>query len=248
MKLLNIKSSPAMEGFQRLSVLDIERKPNLPQVNNKDTFINTSPKEKNAPDNKWRNIFTIATFGLTGLCIAHRNNLFNPIKRETISIIKNDKFIKEIREYVAKKLTNENFDKITKKYLENLSSNNKVSKDLSQEAANILKNPENLSDLYKKVSGNLRLNESDEGLEKSFSVALLDKLKIRIEKYLIRNKQNDLPYKNQYDNIVKDFFESNTDSPKAVDELFEDVVKERSLSTIETYLKDIVDSKHFNFS
>ena len=89
MSSVSINQTEKPLTYARLLGKDITRLPDKKKVS-RDIFVPTKtvispePAKKNA----LKKVVTFVTFAITGVYLAHRNNLFNPIKREAKKIIK----------------------------------------------------------------------------------------------------------------------------------------------------------------
>lgn len=246
MKLLNVNNNIQFSAYNRLLSEDIGRLPNL-APNKSDSFIKQDRVTPNKNSHKWRNIFTVATFGLTALCIAYRNNLFNPIKREATAIIKNDELKNKLLSFIKGKVNDEYYMISTKKYLTKLTTDKNIAQDIISQSKEVLADNNQFDKLLKKVSETLEKNDTNDGLEKGYVVTLLDKLKQKIERYLTQNKQNNLPYKNQETKIIADLFDAKNGKTSIIQDMYEDVIIERSQSTIDNFLNDLIDAKQYGY-
>ena len=224
--------------YVRLSTNDITRMPSL-NVNRIDFYQGTNPQSMQNSSNYWGKIFTAATFGIVGLYIAHRNNLFNPVRRETKKIL-NDKNLQDrVLDFVKEKLKPELYIDTTKRFLENLKNNSSRPKDFIQETEKILNNKASFQELMEKITKRLN-DDTPEGLQEGFCVDILDRLFTKIERFLTKNKQNGLPYKNQNANVIDKIFAKSQNANSIAEETLYEAIANRSSSTIETYINDSI--------
>jgi len=181
--------------YDRLLGKDITRLPDMKKVS-RDIFVtNNKPL---TPDEKRRSFakkaFTVATFALTGLYLAHRNNLFNPIKREAKKIIRNEDFQKKILAYVDGKISDDTYTNATKQFLNKMLGEKRTPAFIT-ETKKILSDKESFDELFIKIKKRLADDKNPETLKQGFAVDVLDKLMVKIERDLVTNKDNGLPYK-----------------------------------------------------
>ena len=241
MNVTGAASAPSNNKYGRLMESDITRLPSL-NITRVDFYQGSKGTARNGKSNhNWRtNFFTLATFGLTGLYIAHRNNLFNPIRRETRKITRNPEFKEKILTFVKENLNTETFKKATKALLEKISKDKTKRQTLLDETQKILKNNSLMEDLHTKVISNLADDANTERFQRGFASDMLDKLNVRIEKNLRKHKELGLPYKNQAEAVTEAIFTKNTNSPSLAEEILTDVINTRSDTTVDNFLRDSI--------
>lgn len=238
MSVTGVTNNIKFTTYGRLLEQDIKRLPAL-KIDRIDYYqgsnANTSKTSKN---NYWNKFFTVATFGLTGLYIAHRNNLFNPIKREAKKIIKNSDLKDRLLKFADEAINPETYKKATTKYLNELISGKNSDANVANEAQKILKNNESFDKLSKLVEKRLLDDSDTTRFKQGFVVDLLDRLNIKIEKNLNKAKNHGLPYKNQGSNIVESVFAKANNAPSLVEETLYESINNRSSVTIDNFIKD----------
>lgn len=237
---MEINGTQAVNNYKyvRLSKNDIVRMPS-PNINRVDFYQGTNPQFYKKDSNYWGKIFTAATFGIVGLYLAHRNNLFNPVKRETKKILNDKNLQDEVLAFVKNRIAPETYVDTTKRFMEDLITNNSRPKDFIQETQKILNDKKSFQNLIEKVTNRLN-DDTPEGLREGFSVDILDRLFNKIEKFLTKSKRDNLPYKNQNAQIIKMLFEKPQNANSIVEETLYEAISNRSASTIETFINDSI--------
>ena len=151
MKLTGVYLSDNLSYSGRLLKGDIMRLPST-QTNRADFYMPVQPSPSRKNNVFLRNLFTALTFGFTGLYIAHRNDLFNPIRREAKRIIKSDDFINKIRTFVDGALNPQSYKDAARRSLEILSENKSRGEEFMNEAKKILASDKDFSVILTEVS------------------------------------------------------------------------------------------------
>ncbi len=224
--------------YVRLSKDDITRMPSL-NKNRIDFYQGTNAVVQKPQSNYWKKIFTVLTFGLVGLYLAHRNNLFNPIKRETKRIINDQNLKEQVISLVKKQVTPETYQSSTKRFLQNIINDKSRAADFGNEAQKILGDNASFQELMTKVTKRLN-DDTPEGLQEGFCVDILDRLFGKIEKYLTNAKREGLPYKNQNAGIIEKIFAKPQNAESIAEETLYEAISNRSASTIETFINDSI--------
>ncbi|MCR4881315.1 MAG: hypothetical protein K6A44_05110 [bacterium] len=237
MKLGGICSISNLSYSGRLLKEDIVRLPS-PQTNKADFYVSA---EKNHPKKRsvfWRNFFTALTFGLTGLYIAHRNNLFNPARKQAKKIVKSDEMIGKVKEFIEAAINPETYQKASRKTLELLSGDKSRGQGFMSEARTILDNESSMQKLFGEVSKKLADDKDATSLKNGFAVDVLDKLSVRIEKILKTMKQNGNDIRNQGANMISRVFSKDEKGATIVEDALLEVIGTRSSATIEGFVQD----------
>lgn len=242
MKLGGICRITNLSYSGRLLKEDIVRLPSM-ETNKADFYETASltpPKKRSV---FWRNFFTALTFGVTGLYIAHRNNLFNPARKQAKKIVKSDEMIRQVRDFVETAINPETYKKASRKTLELLSGDKSRGEGFVSEAKTILENDASMEKLFAEVSKKLADDTNSTSLNNGFAVDVLDKLAVKIEKMLKEIKQNGGEIKNQKNSIIDRVFAKDDKGSNIVEELLYEVIGNRSSSTIEAFVQDSLIAK-----
>ena len=261
MKLGAISNTNSFSMQGRLSKEDILRLPS-PRTNKADFYTSThSFTKKNQKSHIWRNIFTALTFGLTGLYIAHRNNLFNPARKEAKKIIKSDALIHKIKSFVSSAIIPEikirnrvernlptpplgkTYEAAIRRTLKKLSEDNSRGKKFVQEAKNIIKNKKSMQELFRNVSKVLADDSNKESLINGYTTDILDSLLRPLEKTIRNIKQSGKPYKDQGAALIEQLFKKNGKAASTIEDLLYDVIDNRSKAAVEGFIQDSIISK-----
>ncbi len=231
--------------YERLRVGDITRLPDKRAAI--DFYKRVVPVSKEEGKRLFRKkIFTGATFGLVGLWLAHRHNLFNPVHREAKKIIRNEQFQNKIREFVDEHLTPQSFIDSTKRLLGKIISDKERKPEIVAEAKKALDKKEVFDKLFEKV--NKKLNDDDKTLNDGYAVDLLDRLLIKVERDLAKNKEHGLPYKEQGEKVLKALTTKNSEGQSPLSELLYEAITNRSSSTVEEFIKNAALDTRLNIS
>ena len=245
MKLTGVYLADNLSYGDRLLKGDIMRLPS-PQTNKADFYMSVKPSPKRQRNAFWRNLFTAMTFGLTGLYIAHRNNLFNPIRREAKRIIKSDDFISKIKAFVDSSLGADTYKRAAKKSLEILSENKSRGEEFMTEAKRILNDNNSFTDIFKTVSTRLVDDSNPQRLKDGYSVDMLDKLTGSIERMLRNFKEAGQNYKNRDAEIVSALFAPIEGKANMVTNVLDEIVQNRAFLTVENFVKDFIIKSKFS--
>jgi len=235
---------PGYPKYSRLSENDITRMPNL-NLTRADYYQGQKTNKPTRKNSYLKNIFTTATFALTGLYIAHRNNLFNPIKRETLKIIRDKKLQNKVKEFVSDKINDDSYKIATEKFLEKIVNNKKNAGDITVQANKILQDKELFETLLGKLKTKLNDDPTPDGLVNGYAVDILDRLKIKIEKMLLQNKNNAMPYKNQGGKIIQELFENSQTKSSIIDNTLYEAIINRGENNINNFIKDLIVAEKF---
>ena len=229
--------------YKRLLAVDIVRIPN----NNKhmpDIYYGKTKAEIKRLKKKslLQKIFTVATFGIAGLYMAHKNDCFKPIKKEVKNLLKDTGIQNKVKQFIEGANPLEHYSDFVKKYLTKLSTSNKASDAVKSEASKILQTEDLLTVLINKITNKAKgevVNSGKVITKQEYSdgifYSLMEKLKIRLEKDLTANKKNGIPYKNKGREVFDNLFKQNgTDKP--IDELLYDVIKGRISESIDKHI------------
>jgi len=241
--------------YTRLSDSDISRLPSLNmtrcdfyQANN----MNNSPiKIAKTSSNTRNKIFTALTFGLVGLYLAHRQNLFNPIRREAKKIIKSSAFKNKMMDFVKEVLPEPNTltgarktlttcKDTTRKFLESIITDKNRPKPFIEATKNLINSNHNMSKLNKKVFRQIVDDTNYERLQRGFAVDTMDRLTGKIEKSLKQMKDCGQPYKDQTQNIITGIFESTNNSESIAYNTLQQSMLNRTSVQIENFIKDLM--------
>jgi len=227
--------------YTRLLGKDITRLPDKTKVS-RDIFVPTKAIQtpEAARKSALKKIVTFVTFAITGVYLAHRNNLFNPVKREAKKIIKNLDLQKRVKDFVDSKISTETYDDATRKMLQKLAGDKTRSKEFVAETQKLLTDDTAYKTLFKKVEQRLADDKIPERLRQGYAADVLDKLFIKIEKDLAKSKENSLPYKNQSDKIIANIFAKPEKGQSTVEEMLYGVINNRTASTIENHINKMV--------
>lgn len=242
MKLGGIGSTTNLSYSGRLLKEDIVRLPSE-ETNKADFYIptNTTPKKRSV---FWRNFFTALTFGLTGLYIAHRNNIFNPARKQAKKIVKSQEMIDKVKSFVESAINPETYKKASRRTLEILSGDKSRGDGFMSEAKTIMGSETSMEKLFQEVSKKLADDKDATSLKNGFAVDVLDKLSARIEKMLKEIKQNGGDVKSQKDNIITRIFAKDDKGSTIAEDMLLEVIGTRSTSTIEGFVQDsLISSK-----
>ena len=221
--------------YGRLLAKDIVRLPDKTAV--KDFYARPVVISQSEAKRLFRKkLFTGATFGLVGLWLAHRNHLFNPIHREAKKIIRNEVFQNEIRKFVEENVSERTFIRSTKRFLKSIIKENKRKPEIITETKKALEQKKVFKQLYAKVKE--VLNDDKATLKDGYTVDLLDRLQIKVEKDLAKNREHGLPYKEQGEKILKALTAKNAEGQSPLSELLYEAITTRSSSTIEEFIKN----------
>ena len=248
MKLGGIITSESLSYAGRLLKDDIVRIPS-PQKNKADFYIRNIDNKPEHGKHFWRNIFTALTFGMTGLYLAHRNNLFNPARKEAKRIVKAEETINKIKTYVQESLTNDTYKAATQRTLALLAKDGSRGSDFSEEARRILRDDSALDGLYNilfiKPKNKLIDDKDIARYQDGYVVDILDKLSVKIEKMLSGMKQNGENIKGQKANILQKIFDKDEHNATIVGDTLLEIIGNRSAGTIENYVQDSLIASKF---
>lgn len=238
MKLSGISNIEKLSYNGRLSKEDIMRLPS-PHTNKADFYETNKPVSVTKKHPKfWRNFFTALTFGVTGLYIAHRNNLFNPARKEAKHLVKTDAFISKIKEFVHNVIGEETFKASTHRTLKRLSENKAKSGKFIEETKRILANQSDLDALDSKVLKTLSDDKNPESLKNGYTVDVLDKLAVFLEKKFKQMKFEGKEFKGQGAEVLESLFRADEKGLVPVQEALFDIIEGRSSSTIDSFIQD----------
>jgi len=237
MKLNSIYSTNLI-SHGRLLKEDILRLPS--KETNKPDFYQPSLHINKGKNDFWKNFFTALTFGVTGLYIAHRHNLFNPIKREAKKIIRNSQMQLRVKKFVNKTLSKNTYKEATIEFLKAMSKDKTRRKIYMEEAKKILGNKKSFNQLFEKVCARLSDDKDPASLKRGYVVDVLDNLEKFIEKTLMKNKAHGLPYKNQGQNLMSSVFIKAGKNNSPAEQILHNIIANRSTSTIEAFVKDSI--------
>ncbi len=223
--------------YCRLSKNDIIRMPSL-NITRADFYHSSRQINTKHSKNYLKNLSTLTALSLTGLYIAHRNNLFNPIKREAKKILKSSELKEKVLNFVEQTVNNDTYTQTTKKFIENLTTDKLRPQDFIEEAQKILKDQNAFSELMAKVIKRLNDDPNTTTLKQGFAVDILDRLGVKIERNLTKAKNNGLPYKNQSSDIIESIFKKAGNINNTAEETLFESITNRSSSTIENFIKD----------
>ncbi len=218
-------------SYSRLSLEDINRMPKhvSSPVQTAPSFNSKEIREKNV---KLLKIFTIAVSALAGLYIANRNNLFNPVMKETKKILKNPDTFEKINKYVS---DNFNFDtcaKFTKRFLTKLANDSAQTEAFAKQANIISNNKADFDKLVQKVFSQIHDDKNINTLKRGLSIDIMDLYLPKIVQKLQKIKDKKQPYKNLQPEIVADLFKKGPDGVMPIEDLFYSVVNARVGKTI----------------
>ena len=243
MKLSGINNIESLSYSGRLLKEDIVRLPS-PQTNKADFYTTSKENKSDHKSHFWRNVFTALTFGITGLYIAHRNNLFNPARKEAKRIVKTDEVINRIRTFVQSAVNPETYKKSAQKTLGILAEDKSRGESFSKEAHRILGDNPTLDELYNKLfikpKSVLIDDKNQERYISGYTVDVLDRLAIKIEKMLGRMKQEGQNIKDQGATILNKLFEKDEKGVTIVEDTLLDVIGTRSSAAIENFVQDSI--------
>ena len=241
MQVNGVNNTPEIKTYTRLSDNDIARMPSL-KINRADFYQGSTPLKtdsKPAKEHSLRNkIFTCLTFGLVGLYLAHRQNLFNPIKREAKKIITNKVLKDKVIDFAKENVNNETFKKVAHDFLSEFANNSK-STALSEGAKKLLADKKQLENFDNKLLAALNDDADDVRFKNGFAVNILDKLLSKIEKTLKQMKECGEKYKDKADSIIEGIFTKTNNEPSVVENCLAETIKTRSSSFVEKYIKDL---------
>lgn len=225
-------------GFKasnRLMAYDISKMPvNSFAINEKEDYYTPKKRTNSA---YWTKFFTVASFALTGLYLAHRNNLFNPVKREARKILRSEELTNKLKEYISTKLNPDSYNDFTNNLLKKYAGDKTRTEGFVAAAQEIIGDEKRLTKLFDKVSS--RLADDGEALRhgNGFVSDMLDLLGMKIEKLVQSCKNNNLPYKNKQGEFMDKLFSANNGSSVADETLF-DIFKSRAGSIVENFVKE----------
>lgn len=241
MQVNGVNNTPEIKTYTRLSDNDIARMPSL-KINRADFYQGSTPLKtdsKPVKEHSLRNkIFTCLTFGLVGLYLAHRQNLFNPIKREAKKIIKNNALKDSVVNFAKENVNNETFTKVAHNLLGEFANNSK-STALSEGAEKLLADKKQLEKFDKALLKVLNDDTDAVRFKNGFAVNILDKLSSKIEKTLKQMKECGEKYKDKADSIIEGLFTKANNEPSVVENCLASTIKTRSSAFIEKYIKDL---------
>ena len=233
--------------YKRLLAADIVRIP----TNNEhvhDLFYINSEKEIKRLKRKalLQKIFSVATFGVVGLYLAHKNDCFKPIKKEVRNLLKQTDVQNKVKQFVNSANPFEHYPEFIKKYLIKLSESEKVNQSIKDEATKIIGTTDKLKQLIDSIVAKIKgeslkpgktitQTEHNDGI----FYALMENLQKRLEKDLSTNKKNGIPYKNKGNEVFENLFKQNGDNTP-MDDLLYDVVKSRISEDIDKYLDNAI--------
>ena len=248
MKLGGISNTEGLSYAGRLLKEDIVRLPS-PLTNKPDFYIKNTDTIKTKKSHFWRNFFTALTFGLTGLYIAHRNNLFNPARKEAKRIVKSADVINRIKTFVNEAINPETYKTSTRKALETLSRDKSRGESFTTEARRILGDESSMEDLYKVLFINKKNKLVDDNNTErylnGYAVDVLDKLSVKIEKMLAKMKQDGQNISGQKTAIMNKLFAEDENGSTIVKDTLHEVIATRSAGTIENFVQDSVIASKF---
>lgn len=216
-------------SYSRLSYEDINRLPQIRSSEPKKLLADTQNQNNNKTA-KFAKIFTVAISALVGLYIAHRNNLFSPIMKETKKILKTPDTFEKINKYVNDNFSFEACAKVAKKFLNNFDSSQPVA--LAEQAKLLAKDNKKFDKLTKKIFAELNDDKNAERFKRGICVDMMDLYLPKIVKKLQTLKNNKQPYKNLQPEIVSDLFKKGSDGVMPIDDLFYNAIKGRIKNTI----------------
>ena len=226
--IINNISSYNFGSYSRLSNEDINRLPKYTSAPK-----TTSQNLKNNPKAvKLIKYMTIAISALVGLYIAHRNNLFNPVMKETKRILKNPDTFEKINKYVSDNFNYDNCAKFTKRYLTKLANDSAQTEAFSKQANIISNNKADFDNLAKKVFTTINDDKNLDSLKRGLSIDIMDLYLPKIAEKLQKIKDKNLPYKNLQPEIVSDLFKKGADGIMPIEDLFYSAVNTRTNKTV----------------
>ena len=215
-------------SYARLSSADITRLPKMATAPNpQKTLTDTNEIKKTT---KIAKIFTVVLSALVGLYIAHRNNLFSPVMKETKKVLKTPDTFEKINKYVNDNFNFETCAKVAKKFLNNFDSSQPEA--LSQQAKILAADNKKFDNLAKKVFSELSDDNNAERFKRGLCVDMMDLYLPKIEKKLQTLKDNNQPYKKLQPEIVADLFKKDSAGVMPIEDLFYNAIKGRIKNTI----------------
>ena len=237
MKLTGVYLADNLSYSGRLLKGDIMRLPSA-QTNKADFYMPVKPSPSRKRTVFLRNLFTALTFGFTGLYIAHRNDLFNPIRREAKRLIKSDTFISKIKTFVDSSLNPQTYREATKKSLEMLAGNKSRGEEFVSEAKRILASDKDFADVLKEATKKFADDADIQRLKDGYSVDLLDKLVSKVEKLLRGIKESGQNYRNKDGEILTTLFTSNDGKNSIAKDVLVEIIENRGSVPIEKFVND----------
>ena len=241
MQVTGTTDTQGITKYSRLSSNDIARMPAL-KINRADFYQGSSPIKpvvKKAPDTLRNKIFTALTFGIVGLYLAHRQNLFNPIRREAKKILKSETLKNKVLEFAKDAVNPETYKKATRTFLNLAICDKNRPATFVENAQKILADEKLLEKLDDKVLKHLSDDSNTERLKQGFAVDIMDRMMNKIEKSLKQMKECGQEYKNKTDLIVSSLFDKTPDTQSIAQEALYKSITNRSSVLIENFIKDI---------
>ena len=214
-------------SYARLSVEDINRLPKKTVSVEQKNIIN---KEDRTKAKRFAKIFTVAVSALVGLYIAHRNNLFSPIMKETKKILKTPDTFEKINKFVNDNFNFEACANVAKRFLNNFDSSQPAV--LAEQAKLLANDNKKFDKLTKKIFSELNDDKNTERFKRGICVDMMDLYLPKIVKKLQNLKNNKQPYKNLQPEIVADLFKKGPDGAMPIEDLFYNAIKGRIKNTI----------------
>ena len=222
-------SSYNINSYSRLSMEDITRLPLSAVSEKKSSSINNN-NNNNINTAKFAKIFTVTISALLGLYIAHRNNLFSPIMKESKKILKTPDTFEKINKYVTDNFNFEACAKVAKTFLNNFDPSQPAA--LSEQAKLLAADNAKFNTLAKKVFSELTDDKNAERFKRGICVDMMDLYLPKIMKKLQKLKSNKQPYKNLQPEIVSDLFKKNEKGVMPIEDLFYNAIKNRIKNSI----------------
>lgn len=233
----SINSNMSFKSSDRLMAYDIRKMPvNSLSVSEKEDHYVPRKKDKNP---FWTKFFTFASFALTGLYLANRNNLFNPVKREARRILRSEELLNKLKSYVPAKINVEAYNDFTRTLLKKYAADTTRTQDFMSEAQKTLDNKALLDKLCGKVSDKLGDDSDLVRHSKGFISDILDGLGLKIEKLLLDDKKKNLPYKDKQGEFIGKLFDPNN-STSVIDDSIFDIFKSRAGGVVEDFVNEAV--------
>ena len=230
-----VSTSYNFGNYSRLSFEDINRLPKYTSA----VKVSVPNLKENPKAIKLAKLITVGISALAGLYIAHRNNLFNPVMKETKKILKNPDTFEKINKYVSENFNYDNCTKITKRFLTKLANDSAQTELLSKQANIISNNKKDFDKLAGKVFEHLNDDKNTERLKRGISVDIMDLYLPKIAQKLQKIKDNNLPYKNMQPEIVADLFKKEQDGVMPIEDLFYNAVCARARKMIIDWVQNV---------
>ncbi len=214
-------------SYARLSFEDINRLPKTAISSSKKDLIS---REDSVKTTKFAKIFTVSVSALLGLYIAHRNNLFSPIMKETKKILKTPDTFEKINKYVNDNFSFDACAKVAKRFLNNFDASQPEA--LSKQAKILANDNKKFNSLTKRLFSELRDDNNAERFKRGLCVDMMDLYLPKIVKKLQNLKSNKKPYKNLQPEVVADLFKKGPDGVMPIEDLFYNAIKNRIKNSI----------------